>query len=131
MPIFRYFLLVGGCLVVLLLAADRYLPRPLARASAVDVDRSIIRIRSARVGPDKVEFDTAHPPQGLPASQAERHDDAPLDSFAMISETVARPKQPAPAVHKGYRVRTAHVRHRTRRPQERLIALDHPQPSIW
>jgi hypothetical protein len=81
MPIFKYFVLVGGCLLVLLLATDRYLPRPVERAAAADADRSIIRIRSARVGPEKVEFDTAQPPRTEPAIQGEPHDDLPRETY--------------------------------------------------
>jgi hypothetical protein len=131
MPIFRYFVLVGGCLLVLLLATDRYLPRPVERAAAADVDRSIIRIRSARVGPERVEFDTAHPPQPEPGIRAEPHDDLPRETYAMMSKHDSRPAQPAPAAREGHRVRTAPAYRRVGRSQERLIALDHLQPSAW
>ena len=131
MPIFRYIFLVGGCLVALLFAADRYLPRPAEPSSTVDVDKSIIRIRSARVGPEKVEFDTAHPPQPLPANVAERHDEAPQESYAIMPEPGARLAPPAPAARRDDRVGSAHVRHGTRKPLERLIALDHLQPAAW
>jgi hypothetical protein len=130
MPIFKYFVLVGGCLLVLLLAADRYLPRPVERASAAHVDRSIIRIQTARVGPERVEFDTAHPPRP-PAIQAEQNDDLPRESYAMMPKSDPRPAQPGPAARDAHRVRTAHAYRRVRRPQERLIALDHLQPSAW
>ena len=131
MPIFKYFLLVGGCLLALLSAANRYLPRPVERASAADVDRSIIRIHTARVGPERVEFDTAHPPRPAPAIQAESHDDLPRESYAMMPKNDSRPAQSVPVARKGHRMGTAHAYRGLRRPQERLIALDHLQPSAW
>jgi hypothetical protein len=134
MPIFRYFFLVGGSLLALLFAADRYLPQPFEGGSAVDVDRSIIRIRSAWVGPEKIEFDTAHPPRPLPVNQVEQRDDRPRESFAMIPEADPRQAQPVPVARKGDGVRTAHARRKVRKVRtspERLIALDHLQPSAW
>jgi hypothetical protein len=131
MPIFRYFVLVGGCLLALLLATDRYLPRPVEHAAAADVDRSIIRIRSAWVGPARVEFDTVQPPRPEPAIQAGPHDDLPRESYAMMPKHDSRPAQPVPVARKGHRMGTAHAYRRLRRPQERLIALDPLQPSPW
>ena len=124
-------MLVGGCLLALLFAADRYLPRPVDRVSAADVDRSIIRIRSARIGPEKVEFDTSHPPQTAPTIEAERHDEAPRQSYAMMPQPTVRPAPPAPATQQADRARSTHVRHRVRRPQERLFALDHAPFPTW
>jgi hypothetical protein len=131
MPIFKYFVLVGGCLLALMIATDPYLPRPVEHAAAADVDRSIIRIRSARVGPEKVEFDTAHPPRPEPAIQAESHDDLPRESYAMMPKHDSRPAQPVLAAREGYRVPAAHAYRRVRKSQQRLIALDHLQPSAW
>ena len=58
MPIIRYFIIVGGLLLALLFAADRYLPAPVEAAALVDPDRTIIRIKSARRLPEKIVFDT-------------------------------------------------------------------------
>jgi len=58
MPIIRYFVVVGGVLIALLLAADRYFPAPVERTNATDLDRTTIRIRSARGLPEKIVFDT-------------------------------------------------------------------------
>ncbi|MHC4049885.1 hypothetical protein [Bradyrhizobium sp. 25ACV] len=58
MPIVRYFVFVGGLLLALLFAADRYLPAPVERNDATDPDRTTIRIRSARSIPEKIVFDT-------------------------------------------------------------------------
>ena len=53
MPIIRYFVFVGGLLLALLFAADRYLPAPIERAGPSDPDRTIIRIASARSLPGR------------------------------------------------------------------------------
>ena len=58
MPIIRYFIFVGGLLLALLFAADRYLPAPVERTGPSDPDRTIIRIASARALPEKIVFDT-------------------------------------------------------------------------
>ncbi|WP_074127096.1 hypothetical protein [Bradyrhizobium sp. NAS96.2] len=58
MPIIRYFVFVGGLLLALLFAADRYLPAPIETAAAADPDKTIIRISSARSPPEKIVFDT-------------------------------------------------------------------------
>lgn len=59
MPIVRYVLFAGAFIVALLFALDRSLP-PLAElASAPAIDRSIIRIHSARTWPEKIIFDTS------------------------------------------------------------------------
>lgn len=58
MPIIRYFVCVGGLLLALLFAADRYLPTPVEQAGPSDPDRTIIRIASARTLPEKIVFDT-------------------------------------------------------------------------
>jgi hypothetical protein len=133
MPIFRYFVLVGSCLLALLFAADRFLPRPIDGAAADDVDRSVIRIRSARVGPEKIEFDTAHPPSPLPMIREEPRDARPRESYAMMP--AAAPPQPKPmsVSRQSGRRPTTHVTRGLRRPPppERRIALDHPGPSAW
>jgi hypothetical protein len=59
MPIIRYFVFVGGFLLALLFAADRYLPAPVEAAAVADPDRTIIRIKSARSLPEKIVFDTS------------------------------------------------------------------------
>ena len=58
MPIIRYFVFVGGLLVALLFAIDRYLPTLPENGHASDPDKTIIRIRSARSLPEKIVFDT-------------------------------------------------------------------------
>ncbi|RTM09362.1 MAG: hypothetical protein EKK33_26520, partial [Bradyrhizobiaceae bacterium] len=63
MPIFRYFLFVGGALLTLLFAADYVLPsQPVAQAVATaSNDQPLIRIRSDRHLPERVVLDTTQP----------------------------------------------------------------------
>ena len=62
MPIARYFIFVGGTLATLLLIAGWCLPAPPAMfANQLAIDRSIIRIKSARKWPEKVVLDTNQP----------------------------------------------------------------------
>ena len=132
MPIFKYFVLVGGFLLALLLAADRYLPRPTERTSAVIIDRSIIRIHSAQVGPEKIDFDTASPARQLPANQAEQRDDGPRERPAMMTEAGARGQMSAaPAAQEGDRTRRPHANRKASRQTERRLALDHLPASAW
>jgi hypothetical protein len=45
-------------LTALLFAADRYLPASIDQAQSADLDKTIIRIRSARNLPEKIVLDT-------------------------------------------------------------------------
>jgi hypothetical protein len=61
-PIARYFIFVGGTLAALLLIAGSCLPTPPAMfADQLAIDRTIIRIKSARKWPEKVVLDTSQP----------------------------------------------------------------------
>jgi len=67
-PIARYFIFVGGALAALLLIAGWCLPTPPAMfAKQLVIDRSIIRIKSARKWPEKVVLDTSQPTMTPPA----------------------------------------------------------------
>jgi hypothetical protein len=67
-PIARYFIFVGGTLAALLLIAGWCLPTPPAMfANQLAIDRSIIRIKSARKWPEKVVLDTSQPTITAPA----------------------------------------------------------------
>jgi hypothetical protein len=63
MPIFRYFMFVGGALLALLFVADFALPKPPAEQSIVTAsnDLPLIRIRSERKLPERVVLDTSQP----------------------------------------------------------------------
>jgi hypothetical protein len=67
MPLLRYFFLVGGALLVLLFAADAYLPKsPAVERATATADLSMIRIRSDRKWPERIVFDTTQPTIILP-----------------------------------------------------------------
>ncbi|RXH23046.1 MULTISPECIES: hypothetical protein [Bradyrhizobium] len=96
MPIIRYFLFVGGLLLALLFAADRYLPAPVERAGPSDPDRTIIRIASARTLPEKIVFDT-RPRADLPIIA--QTDPLPEDPRQQVREAMAAmPAAPAAEV---------------------------------
>lgn len=63
MPLARYFLFVGGTLLVLLFALNAYVPSPVAVASAPaeSVDRPVVRIHSAQKLPERIVIDTSIP----------------------------------------------------------------------
>ncbi|MCA1497269.1 MULTISPECIES: hypothetical protein [unclassified Bradyrhizobium] len=71
MPIFRYFIFVGGALLTLLFAADFVFPAaPVAQAVATaSNDQPLIRIRSDRHLPERVVLDTSQPTIVAPAVQ--------------------------------------------------------------
>ena len=125
MPVVRYFVFVGSVLFGLLLAADRYLPVPAERSVAIDVDRSIIRIRSARNLPEKIVFDTANAPAVVASGPAEieQYDD-PRHALAMMPQD-SRAAQPAPTPIVRLAERRAPRPHRAlRKPAERRVAMD-------
>jgi hypothetical protein len=69
MPIFRYFIFVGGALLALLFAADFVFPAaPVAQAVATaGNEQPLIRIRSNRHLPERVVLDTSQPTIAAPA----------------------------------------------------------------
>jgi hypothetical protein len=60
MPLARYFLLVGGSLLLVLLLAGAFLP-PLPVVERAETKRAEIRIHSSMKLPDRVVFDTSAP----------------------------------------------------------------------
>ena len=71
MPIFRYFIFVGGALLALLFAVDFALPKAPAEQAALTTagDLPLIRIRSDRKLPERVVLDTNQPLVAPPAAQ--------------------------------------------------------------
>ena len=69
MPIFRYFIFVGGALLALLFGVNMVLPsQPIEQAVAtVGNDQPLIRIRSDRHLPERVVLDTTQPTIVAPA----------------------------------------------------------------
>jgi hypothetical protein len=72
-PLARYFIIVGGTFAALLFIAGWCLPMPPAMfANQLAIDRSIIRIKSARKWPEKVVLDTSQPTITPPAVEEPR-----------------------------------------------------------
>jgi hypothetical protein len=84
MPIFRYFVFVGGALLALLFVADFSLPKPPAAQSIVTAssDLPLIRIRSERKLPERLVLDTSQPTIAPPT---------------VTTAAVAAPQQPVQA----------------------------------
>ncbi|WP_375158461.1 hypothetical protein [Bradyrhizobium sp. RDT46] len=88
MPIIRYFMFASGFILALLFALDRSLP-PLAELSTeTSVDRSVIRIHSARAWPEKIVLDTSTQiatAVSSPLLANERQDDHASQAVAMAT----------------------------------------------
>ena len=74
MPLGRYFLLMGGALLMVLLVAGAYLPSPPV-VEQVETRQPKIRIHSDKKLPERVVFDTSmpavtHPPEPVTAETA-------------------------------------------------------------
>ncbi len=105
MPLARYFLYVGGVLLVLLFAADAWLPKPPARAHAA-VFQPAILIYSDRNWPERVVYNTgtptiSHAPSANPGPYIpapERVAVAPVkvrEAFAEMRPSDSKRTQPA------------------------------------
>ncbi|KYG98506.1 hypothetical protein [Bradyrhizobium sp. DOA1] len=107
MPIIRYFVFVGGLLLALLFAADRYMPAPVEAVAVADPDRTIIRITSARSLPEKIVFDTRQRAEAPMIVQAEPIPEEPLRE---VRETMAAlPAAPSGEARKEAPARAAAV----------------------
>ena len=104
MPVFRYFVFVGGALLALLLIVNWSLPALNAEATQDSVDRSIIRIQSQQKWPAAVVFDTTlptiAPPPAAAVAATEPAAKPAREAFAMAVEPaptvkVAEPAKPA------------------------------------
>lgn len=134
MPIIRYFVFVGGLLLALLFAADRYLPAPVGRTDAADPDRTIIRISSARRLPEKIVFDT-RPRADVPKmAQTDATSDQPehqvREAMAAIpaapsAEIKKEPPARVPAQARPHPKRSAKL---SKRAPERRLAFDRHDP---
>ena len=88
MPLWRYFVFSGSVLLALLMLADWYLPKSSADfSSRAEVDKTVIRIQSARQWPDALVFDTDRPTISAPVSVAEA---APVEAPTPAVETSTR-----------------------------------------
>ena len=134
MPIVRYFVFVGGILLTLILAAERYLPEPELRATTADPDKTTIRIKSARSLPEKIVFDTrprADLPQvarAEPASEASPwpvHEAMAAMAAALPPQTKQEPAVRSSSQSRPHEKRTAKQWRRTSGPR---LALDRHGP---
>jgi hypothetical protein len=135
-PIARYLIFVGGTLAALLLIGGWCLPTPPAMfANQLVIDRSIIRIKSARKWPEKVVLDTGQPTMTPPAVEEppaaqtvrlppdETGDQSNLEALAQL-----KPDTPSAAVdHPTLRIkrglaRTARSKRVVRGPATRRLA---------
>jgi hypothetical protein len=87
MPLWRYFAFSGSVLFALLLLADWCLPKSSADLSRAEVDKTVIRIHSAKQWPDAVVFDTNLPTISAPVSVA---DAAPVEAPMPAAESSSR-----------------------------------------
>ncbi|SCB54082.1 hypothetical protein GA0061098_102337 [Bradyrhizobium shewense] len=134
MPIIRYFVFVGGVLLALLFAADRYLPAPGEPAATADPDRTIIRIASARKLPEKIVFDT-RPRADMPEiAQADPIPEEPrLQMREAMAAMPAAPsgqikKEPAPRVSAEARTHPKRSAKSSKRAPERRLAFERHDP---
>ena len=89
MPLGRYFLLVGGALLVVLLFAGAYLPS-LPVVERVETRRTTIRIHSEMKLPERVVFDTSTPTVTAAMAPVVAAPSAPPASFAEDVSAKAR-----------------------------------------
>ncbi|MBB4376318.1 hypothetical protein GGD66_001701 [Bradyrhizobium sp. CIR48] len=133
MPIIRYFVFVGGVLLTLLLAADRYLPAPGEPAATADHDRTIIRIASARMLPEKIVFDTRPRAEMLEIAQADPISEEPRQQIR--EAMAAMPAAPSGQIKKEPALRVSARTHPKRsaksskRTPERRLAFERHDPS--
>ena len=151
MPIFRYFLFVGGALLALLLAVNFALPAsPVTQAVATaGNDQPLIRIRSDRHLPERVVLDTSQPTIAPPATktaavvapqppvqEAASPELAEMSAKARVRETFAQftpaPKANATAARKAEA--KPQVQAQAQLPQvqaqpKRKVARAHPAPQ--
>ncbi|MGY4623844.1 hypothetical protein [Bradyrhizobium sp. USDA 4486] len=94
MPIFRYFVYVGGALLALLFAVSYMVPvAPVAQAVATaSNDQPLIRIRSDRHLPERVVLDTTQPTIAAPVVKTAAAAPQPPDaaSAAALAEMSAK-----------------------------------------
>jgi hypothetical protein len=96
-PIARYFATVGSVLVAMLLVANWYLPEPPVAFPDRSIERTTIRIKSARKWPEKIVFNTNQPMPPISAMTAaeELTPPTPDDNTGKSSlEAFAQVKQP-------------------------------------
>jgi len=122
----RYFLVVGGLLLTLLFIADWYTPSPpQIPTHEGSTDRTILRIRSARKWPEKVQIDTTIPmtaPSTASVVDANKPEQPKLAAYAQ-----AKPAEPQSEKRKA----AAHVRRSKPRAAPPMRFAVTPMPQAW
>ena len=132
MPIVRYFVCVGCLLLALLFAADRYLPAPADGAGTAVIDKTIIRIHSARRLPERVVFDTRRPPMTAPAESLPGGvETRPRESAAAIVDVPMEEQKPLGHKPAAGSSRVKRSRKVVRRTQEPQLAFERREFSGW
>jgi hypothetical protein len=88
MPLLRYFVFVGGALLVLLFVSDAYFPKVPDQVRA-DSELPVIRIHSDRKWPERIVFDTNRPTI-VPAAAANTIASAQVPAVAGEASAQAR-----------------------------------------
>jgi hypothetical protein len=130
-PLVRYFVVVSGVLLAMLLVANWYLPSPPAMPNEdPPIDRTTLRIRSERVWPQKVQFDTSIAPFLAPSAPVIAAAAAPANPQKPAPNAMAQAKPPEPQIAKP-KLR-ARVKYRTapRSPPPIRFAVN-PTPPVW
>ena len=100
MPLARYFFFVGSLLLAMIFVADWYLPDSPQTFREAQVDKSIIRIKSAHKWPERIVIDTSLPTIVPPPSQVVANApvfNQPREAFAQLdapSQQVSRNPSP-------------------------------------
>lgn len=137
MPIFRYFMFVGGALLALLFAADFVWPTsPVAQVVAgASYDQPLIRIRSDRHLPERVVLDTSQPTVAAPVTKtaavaapqptAQADPLADMSAKTRVRETFAQftPKGDVAAARRG------DAKPQVQAQPRRKVARAHPAPQ--
>jgi len=131
-PLGRYFLVVGGMLLALLLVAGWYLPDPPPLPIyGGPIDSAILHIRSEHKWPQRLQFDTSTPailPPSPPAIAAMPTEDSKLNALAEArmpeKQVTEKPVTAKPKSHVA-------TRRRHRGPAEAAQFAINPAPSNW
>jgi hypothetical protein len=123
MPLARYFLLVGGALLLVLLVAGAFLPS-LPAIEHAETKRAEIRIHSTIKLPERVVFDTSAPvvaprveavtaevatPTPPSAEAQARQAFAQVQSSDLNRPKLSNPKRPGPKVAHARKTQTRHA----------------------
>jgi len=110
MPIAKYFATVGSALVAMLFVANWYFPEPPVAFPDQPIEKTTIRIKSARKWPEKIVFNTSQPMPlvgDIPAAEQLAPPVPDDDTGRSAVEALAQLKQ-LPRLTSASRVRAAH-----------------------